>query len=73
MLPATSVYLVYLIVSLATTKGAIPTISLIMIAASYGFQVVIFLLKRQWQFIGWLVIYLLAFPYVFILRECELG
>lgn len=25
-------------------------------------QVIIFLLKRQWQFIGWLVIYILAFP-----------
>jgi len=62
LLPATTVYLVYLIVSVATHTGTIPLFSLIMIAAVYGLQVVIFLLKRQWQFIGWLVIYLLAFP-----------
>lgn len=62
MLPATAIYLVYLIVSVATHKAAVPTISLIMIAATYGLQVIIFLLKRQWQFLGWLVIYILAYP-----------
>jgi len=43
-------------------------ISIIMIAAVYGLQAVIFILKRQWQHIGWMLIYLLAFPiYSFIL------
>lgn len=50
--------------SVATHSGTIPLFSLIMLAAVYGLQVIIFLLKRQWQFIGWLVIYLLAFPCV---------
>ncbi|ORY88598.1 chitin synthase-domain-containing protein [Leucosporidium creatinivorum] len=68
ILPATFVYLIYLIVEVATGKSAIPTIALVMLAATYGLQCVIFLLKRQWQFIGWLVIYLLAYPvYSFLL------
>ncbi|GAA5831323.1 hypothetical protein JCM11251_007835 [Rhodosporidiobolus azoricus] len=68
ILPATFVYLIYLIVTVATAQGQIPTIALIMIAAVYGLQAIIFLLKRQWQFIGWLIIYLLAYPvYSFLL------
>ncbi|GAA5850842.1 hypothetical protein JCM8547_009103 [Rhodosporidiobolus lusitaniae] len=68
ILPATFVYLIYLIVTVATGSGAIPTIALVMIAAVYGLQAIIFLLKRQWQFIGWLIIYLLAYPvYSFLL------
>jgi len=64
LLPATTVYLIYLIVTVSTGKASVPIISLVMIGAVYGLQVIIFLLKRQWQFIGWLVIYILAYPYV---------
>ncbi|GAA6000854.1 hypothetical protein JCM10207_004691 [Rhodosporidiobolus poonsookiae] len=68
ILPATFVYLIYLIVTVATGTGQIPMIALIMIGAVYGLQAIIFLLKRQWQFIGWLIIYLLAYPvYSFLL------
>ncbi|BGP13252.1 hypothetical protein JCM10213_004978 [Rhodosporidiobolus nylandii] len=68
ILPATFVYLVYLIVTVAIGSSQLPTIALIMIAAVYGLQAIIFLLKRQWQFIGWLIIYLLAYPiYSFLL------
>ncbi|KWU45750.1 hypothetical protein RHOSPDRAFT_16072 [Rhodotorula sp. JG-1b] len=68
ILPATFVYLVYLIVTVATGSGQIPMIAIIMIAAVYGLQAIIFLLKRQWQFIGWLIIYLIAYPvYSFLL------
>lgn len=82
LLPATMVYLIYLIVTVATHKASVPIISLVMIGAVYGLQVgavsdpspastltlgaqvIIFLLKRQWQFLGWLVVYILAYPYV---------
>ncbi|GAA5901944.1 uncharacterized protein JCM6883_000446 [Sporobolomyces salmoneus] len=68
ILPATFVYLVYLIVTVATGSGQIPVIALIMIGAVYGLQAIIFLLKRQCQFIGWLIIYILAYPvYSFLL------
>ncbi|PWN43013.1 hypothetical protein IE81DRAFT_346989 [Ceraceosorus guamensis] len=62
ILPATTVYLIYLIVTVATHNAAIPIISLAMIGAVYGLQAIIFLLKRQWQYIGWLIIYIMAYP-----------
>jgi chitin synthase len=68
ILPATCGYLAYLIYKVATHSGQFPLISIIMIAAVYGLQALIFILKRQWQHIGWMIIYILAFPiYSFIL------
>lgn len=61
ILPATFCYLVYLVVSVAE-GGQFPLISIIMIAAVYGLQAIIFLVKRQWQHIGWMIIYILAYP-----------
>ena len=57
ILPATAVYLVYLIVTVAIGKSPLPIIALAMIGAVYGLQAIIFLLKRQWQYIGWMIIY----------------
>lgn len=62
ILPATVIYLVYLIIEAATGQGQFPIISIILLAAVYGLQAIIFLLKRQWQYIGWLLIYILAYP-----------
>ena len=68
ILPATCVYLVYLIYVASSGTGPFPMISIIMIAAVYGLQAIIFILKRQWQHVGWMIIYILAFPvYSFIL------
>ena len=68
ILPATCGYLGYLIYRVATHSGQFPLISIIMIAAVYGLQAVIFILRRQWQHIGWMLIYLVAFPiYSFVL------
>ena len=68
ILPATCGYLGYLIYRVATHSGQFPLISIILIAAVYGLQAVIFILRRQWQHIGWMLIYLLAFPiYSFVL------
>ncbi|ORY64876.1 chitin synthase [Pseudomassariella vexata] len=68
ILPATCVYLGYLIYLVATGTGQFPLISIIMLAAVYGLQALIFILKRQWQHIGWMIIYVMAFPiYSFVL------
>lgn len=68
ILPATCAYLGYLIYNVSMHKGQFPLISIIMIAAVYGLQALVFILKRQWQHIGWMIIYLLAFPiYSFVL------
>jgi chitin synthase len=68
ILPATCAYLAYLIYRVATHSGQFPLISIVLLAAVYGLQAVIFLIKRQWQHIGWMIIYILAFPiYSFVL------
>lgn len=68
ILPATCGYLGYLIYRVATHSGQFPLISIIMIAAVYGLQAIIFIIKRQWQHVGWMIIYIMAFPiYSFVL------
>lgn len=68
ILPATCVYLGYLIYTVATHKGQFPLISIVILAGVYGLQAVIFIIKRQWQHIGWMLIYICAYPiYSFIL------
>ncbi|KAK4631097.1 Chitin synthase 6 [Fulvia fulva] len=62
ILPATCAYLVYLIYSVASGAGQFPLVSIIMLAAVYGLQMIIFIVKRQWQHIGWMIIYLMAYP-----------
>ncbi|KAF0444401.1 glycosyltransferase family 2 protein [Gigaspora margarita] len=62
ILPSTTIYIIYLIYAVATKRQDLPKIALIMLAAVYGLQAIIFILKRQWQHIGWMIIYLMAFP-----------
>jgi len=68
ILPSTCIYLGYLIYRMASHTGQFPLISIIMLASVYGLQAIIFIIKRQWQHVGWMIIYLLAYPiYSFIL------
>lgn len=68
ILPATCVYLAYLIYRVASHTGPFPLISIAMLAGVYGLQAIIFIVKRQWQHVGWMIIYLLAYPiYSFVL------
>ncbi|EEP81671.1 chitin synthase 6 [Uncinocarpus reesii 1704] len=68
ILPATTVYLGYLIYLVASKTGQFPVISIAILAAVYGLQAIIFIIKRQWQHIGWMIIYIMAYPiYSFIL------
>ncbi|RMZ70115.1 chitin synthase [Pyrenophora seminiperda CCB06] len=62
VLPSICAYLVYLVYSVASGKGQFPLLSIIMLAAVYGLQALIFIIKRQWQHVGWMIIYILAFP-----------
>ncbi|EJF62220.1 chitin synthase [Dichomitus squalens LYAD-421 SS1] len=62
ILPSTVVYLVYLIVVVALGKSALPIISIVMLAAVYGLQALVFLLRREFMLIGWMVVYLLSYP-----------
>ncbi|CAK5267523.1 unnamed protein product [Mycena citricolor] len=62
ILPATVVYLFYLIIEVALGKQAVPIIALAMIAATYGLQAMIFILKREFMLVGWMIVYILSYP-----------
>ncbi|KAI8617111.1 chitin synthase-domain-containing protein [Chytriomyces sp. MP71] len=63
--PATLAYIAYLIYAATSNpeQFSFPLISIIMIAAIYGFQIIIFILKREWQHIGWMIVYFLCIPF----------
>ncbi|KAJ1888425.1 Chitin synthase 4, partial [Coemansia sp. S17] len=61
-MPTTLIYFGYLIYIAVTGIADVGYISLILIGAIYGLQAIIFLLRREWQHIGWMIIYLLAYP-----------
>ncbi|KAH0831304.1 glycosyltransferase family 2 protein [Lanmaoa asiatica] len=60
--PVTVAYIVYLIVSVVGEGSTIPIISLVMIGAVYGLQALVFILRRKWDMVGWMVFYILAIP-----------
>ncbi|KAJ1960807.1 hypothetical protein GGI12_003602 [Dipsacomyces acuminosporus] len=62
VMPATVVYLGYLIYQLAVSTSDTPLVSVYLLAAVYGLQALLFVFKRQWQHIGWMIVYLLALP-----------
>ncbi|KAH7923638.1 glycosyltransferase family 2 protein [Leucogyrophana mollusca] len=62
ILPATVVYLVYLVIVVATGNAALPMISIIMLGITYGLQALIFIIKREFMLVGWMVVYLISYP-----------
>ncbi|KAJ2617124.1 hypothetical protein H4S08_000448 [Coemansia sp. RSA 1365] len=61
-MPTTLFYFAYLIYVAVTGIADVGYISLILIGCIYGVQAIIFILRREWQHIGWMLIYLLAYP-----------
>ncbi|PKY01607.1 chitin synthase E [Aspergillus campestris IBT 28561] len=60
--PVTIAYVVYLIVWLVRDTSTIPYTAFILLAAIYGLQGLIFILRRKWEMIGWMIIYICAMP-----------
>ncbi|KAI8052846.1 chitin synthase-domain-containing protein [Syncephalis plumigaleata] len=60
--PATVVYLAYLAYMGITQGSVLIFVSLMMLAAIYGLQAIIFLLKRKWEHIGYMIISIIALP-----------
>lgn len=60
--PVTVAYIVYLIVTVIRTPNVIPVTAFIMLGAIYGLQAIIFILRRKWEMIGWMILYILAIP-----------
>ena len=60
--PVTVAYIAYLIVLLAIKSSVVPLTAFILLGAIYGLQAIIFILRRKWEMIGWMIIYILAMP-----------
>lgn len=60
--PVTVAYIVYLIVWLCLDTSVIPFTAFILLGAIYGLQGIIFILRRKWEMVGWMIIYILAMP-----------
>ncbi|KAI9828241.1 MAG: hypothetical protein M1826_006067 [Phylliscum demangeonii] len=60
--PVTVAYIAYLIVQVARKSNLVPLTAFILLGAIYGLQAVIFILRRKWEMIGWMIIYILAMP-----------
>lgn len=60
--PAVVGYLVYLFVELGRNASGVPLTAFILLGAIYGLQGIIFILRRKWEMIGWMIIYIIATP-----------
>ncbi|KAL7785983.1 glycosyltransferase family 2 protein [Trichoderma ceciliae] len=60
--PVTIAYIVYLIVRVVQNPGVVPVTAFILLGAIYGLQAIIFILRRKWEMVGWMILYILAIP-----------
>lgn len=60
--PVAVAYIVYLIVLVALDTSVVPLTAFLLLGAIYGLQAIIFILRRKWEMIGWMIIYILAMP-----------
>jgi chitin synthase len=60
--PVIVVYIIYLIVSVALNPDTVPVTAFILLGAIYGLQAIIFIVRRKWEMIGWMLIYIVATP-----------
>ena len=58
--PDNRAQLLYLIIVVALHKAALPILAIIMLAAVYGLQALIFILKREFMLVGWMVVYIIS-------------
>ncbi|KAH6856833.1 glycosyltransferase family 2 protein [Chaetomium sp. MPI-CAGE-AT-0009] len=60
--PVTIAYIVYLIVMVTQRATVVPITAFVLLGAIYGLQAIIFILRRKWEMIGWMILYVLAVP-----------
>ncbi|KAJ5277172.1 hypothetical protein N7524_003325 [Penicillium chrysogenum] len=60
--PVTVAYIAYLIYWCVSEPDVLPITSFILLGVIYGLQALIFLVRRKWEMIVWMLIYLLAIP-----------
>lgn len=60
--PVIPVYIIYLIVIVALRTSVVPITAFILLGVIYGLQAIIFILRRKWEMVGWMILYILALP-----------
>ncbi|QIX00853.1 hypothetical protein AMS68_006370 [Peltaster fructicola] len=55
-------YIVYLIVQVARNPSVVPITAFILLGAIYGLQAIVFIIRRRWDMVAWMLIYILATP-----------
>jgi chitin synthase len=60
--PVIMVYIGYLVYTLVYSPDVVPITAFILLGAIYGLQAIIFIIRRKWEMIGWMIIYILATP-----------
>ncbi|KAL7424340.1 hypothetical protein Q5752_000022 [Cryptotrichosporon argae] len=60
--PVTVAYIGYLIYVIVKDGSNVPILSIIMLAAIYGLQALVFIFRLRWDMIAWMVFYILAIP-----------
>ncbi|KAI8919141.1 chitin synthase-domain-containing protein [Powellomyces hirtus] len=60
--PAAMVYIGYLVYAIVSAENTLPIISIAMIAAVYGLQIVVFVLQREFKQIIWMILYIFGIP-----------
>ncbi|KAL1843363.1 hypothetical protein VTJ49DRAFT_1950 [Mycothermus thermophilus] len=60
--PVTIAYIVYLVVMIVQRSTVVPITAFVLLGAIYGLQAIIFILRRKWEMIGWMILYVLAIP-----------
>lgn len=58
--PVTVAYIGYLIYRVIDNPDVVPVTAFILLGAIYGLQAIIFILRRKWEMVGWMILYLLA-------------
>ncbi|KAG2220910.1 hypothetical protein INT45_013039 [Circinella minor] len=62
VMPAIVGYLGYLIYKLTQLENTIPYLTIIVLAGTYGLQALLFIVKRRWEYILWMLVSILAIP-----------
>ncbi|EJT78647.1 hypothetical protein GGTG_03746 [Gaeumannomyces tritici R3-111a-1] len=60
--PVTVAYIGYLIARIILFPTLVPIVAFVLLAAVYGLQAIIFILRRKWEMIGWMILYIIAMP-----------
>ena len=55
-------YVIYLIVLVVKNPDIVPLTAFILLGAIYGLQGIIFIVRRKWEMIGWMLVYIVATP-----------